>query len=589
MGWVRLRTKFLVSMLLTSAALTAVSLLIVQRTVENQVRRNLAGDLVNSVATFRNVQREREATLARSAELVADLPNLKALMTSHHAPTIQDASTDMFRLSGGDLFALIDPSDVVVGFHTRSPGITEEQSQRLFRSREGQHDALQWWFAGDHLYEVFLEPIYFGPRANDSVLGTVAVGYEINQQVAQQVSRIAASEVAVICQDTVVVSTLNAEQAKEFGVDARPHIASKGFTDLKLGEENFVVSSIVLNPDEAPVVTMVVMKSYDQAAAFLSQLRKLLLAVGLGAVFLGSVLVYVTALTFTRPLERLVEGVRALGRGDFKFPLQAHGVGEVAELTQAFTRMRDNLHDTQQRLLDAERLATIGRMASSISHDLRHPLTAVLANAEFLADASLNPQQREELYLEIRIAVNRLTDLIDSLLELSRPAESLNAVETVVERTASRAIELIRAHPEFHKVTVGIESSGLHTASFDPRKMERVFYNLLLNACQAVQMRGGHVGVTVAEREDNLDIRITDDGPGVDTSIRGRLFQPFVSYGKENGTGMGLTIAQKIVQDHDGSLQMEESAAGYTVMRIILPKLNAKKPAGVAAGLAEPS
>ncbi len=106
MGRVRLRTKFLVAMLLTSAGLTAVSLLIVQRTVENQVRRDLGNDLANSVETFRNAQKDREAALARSASLMADLPSLKALMTSRHPPTIQDASGEMFRLSGGDLFAL---------------------------------------------------------------------------------------------------------------------------------------------------------------------------------------------------------------------------------------------------------------------------------------------------------------------------------------------------------------------------------------------------------------------------------------------------------------------------------------------------
>jgi signal transduction histidine kinase len=356
---------------------------------------------------------------------------------------------------------------------------------------------------------------------------------------------------------------------------------------LKLGKENFVISSVILNPDESTPVTMVVMKSYDQATAFLDQLRRMLLAVGLGAVFLGSALVYVSARTFTRPLERLVEGVRALGRGDFQFPLQTNGVGEVAELTNAFVRMRNDLRDAQQRLLDAERLATIGRMASSISHDLRHPLTAVLANAEFLADANLTVQQREELYLEIRIAVNRLTDLVDSLLELSRPAGSLHAMETVVERTASRAIELIRAHPEFQKVSVRIESTGVHTAQFDPRTMERVFYNLLLNACQAVQTHGGHVAVSVTDLADSLNIRIRDDGPGVEKSIQDRLFQPFVSHGKENGTGLGLTIAQKIVQDHDGSLSLERSEPGCTVMQIILPKVSTRRTVRVVAGVAE--
>ena len=131
-------------------------------------------------------------------------------------------------------------------------------------------------------------------------------------------------------------------------------------------------------------------------------------------------------------------------------------------MTKAFAGMRESLQQAQQRLLHSERLATIGTMASSISHDLRHPLTAVLANAEFLAEPDLPPHQREELYLEIRVAVHRLTDLIDSLLELSRPAESLNLTETVVEHSVSRAIELIHAHPEFQKVSVGIASSGVH-------------------------------------------------------------------------------------------------------------------------------
>ncbi len=110
----------------------------------------------------------------------------------------------------------------------------------------------------------------------------------------------------------------------------------------------------------------------------------------------------------------------------------------------------------------------------------------------------LIPSNAKSFTWKFGLAVNRLTDLIDSLLELSRPAESLNVTEAPIERTISRAIELVQAHPQFQKINVAIESAGVHNAQFDPRKMERVFYNLLLNACQATQGYGGHVAVTVA-------------------------------------------------------------------------------------------
>lgn len=557
-------------MLLTSAGLTAVSLLIVQRSVENQVRRNLRVDLANSVETFRNFQKDREDSLARSADLMADLPVLKALMTSHHPPTIQDASTELFRLSGGDLFALVDTSNHIVGFHTHSPGITQEEAQVVRDKMVGADDPRQWWFTGGHLYEVFLAPIYFGPKASNSLLGTVAVGYEINQTLAHELARVASGQVAVVCSGSAVVSTIDPADLTKLQEALATHAVSNQPFDVKLGSETFVMTSLQLNEGEPPV-TMFVMKSYDQAAQFLSHLRQLLLAVGLGAVLIGSLLVYIVASNFTRPLERLVDGVRALGKGDYAFPLEVKQDGEVGEVTTAFAGMRESLLQAQQRLLHSERLATIGTMASSISHDLRHPLTAVLANAEFLAEPGLPDKHREELYLEIRVAVHRLTDLIDSLLELSRPAESLNLTETVIEHSISRAIELIHAHPEFQRVQVGLTSKGVHYVMCDPKTMERVFYNLLLNSCQSVQANGGHVSVTVENSNQHLEVRVIDDGPGLDASIRDRVFQPFVSHGKENGTGLGLTIAQKIVQDHSGQLQVETSSPGCTVMRITLP------------------
>ncbi len=581
MSRLRLRTKFLIAMLLTSAGLTAVSLLIVQRTVANQVARDLNNDLANSVETFRNAQREREAALARSAELMADLPSLKALMTSHHPPTIQDASREMFHLSGGDLFALVDPTSQFVGFHTRSPGITREQVQPLLERRGSLDEPLQWWFAGGHLYEVVLAPIYFGPRSDNALLGIVAVGYEMNAAVARQVSQVAASQVAIVSGETVVVSTLNPEQTKELRSHLTSTAVAAGPVDWKLGKEKFVVSALTLDPDESPRVTIFVMKSYDEATAFLNHLRQLLLAVGLGAVFLGTLLVYIIARTFTRPLEKLVDGVRALGGGDFRYPLHAPGASEVTELTEVFSRMRESLHQAQQRLLDAERLATIGRMASSISHDLRHPSDRRAGQCRIPGRCrSDSGRNGRSCTLKSGLRSTASPTSLTRCWNCPVPAESLNIVETPVERTINRAIELVRSHRQFQKIEVNIESPGLHSAQFDPRKMERAFYNLLLNSCQAAQVCGGHVAVTVADGKGTLNIRITDNGPGVESSIRDKMFQPFVSHGKENGTGLGLTIAQKIVQDHNGTLQLESSMPGRTVMQIVIPRTCNKTAVG---------
>jgi signal transduction histidine kinase len=291
------------------------------------------------------------------------------------------------------------------------------------------------------------------------------------------------------------------------------------------------------------------------------------------AVVAGSGMVFLISDTFTKPLASLVSGVRALEAGDFTYPLASRSGDEVAEVTAAFERMRTSLLRTQQELLGAERLATIGRVASSISHDLRHPLTAVVANAEFLCDRNMDPPQREELYREIRAAVDQMTELVDSLLEFSHARESLRRVFGPIEPTLERAIHTVRARPEFYGLSISVLREGRCETWFDQKKVERVFSNLLVNACEAVPLESGKIEVNLFEGKDAVEIRIMDNGPGVAEAIRGRLFQPFTSYGKQNGIGLGLTISQKIIQDHGGEVCLESSGVGKTVFKLTLPIL----------------
>jgi signal transduction histidine kinase len=459
-----------------------------------------------------------------------------------------------------------------MALHGVSPEFTSHVAQDALKQALQTEQPNHWWYGGGHLYQVFLQPIYFGRAADHGLLGYVVLGYEIGDQITRVVSRVAASQVAFQCNDSIVRSTLtpSQEEALVHQITSRQGPSSNP-EQLQLGEERFLATSVELDPGASPSVRLSVLKSFDQATAFLNRLNQLLVGLGLTAVLAGSVLVFLISHTFTRPLSNLVAGVRALGQGDYDFPLETRGGDEVAEVAVAFDRMRDNVKATQRELLEAERLATIGRMASSISHDLRHSLAAVVANAEFLCEGSLTAAQREELYAEVRVAVNQMTELIESLLEFSRTRESLRPTLGSAKDMVERAIQTVRTHPEYHSVPIDVVCHGSCDAWFDSKKLERVFQNLLLNACEAIPPMTGRIQVALRRGEEHLEILVQDNGPGIAEAVRDKLFEPFISYGKENGTGMGLTVVQKIVEDHGGTVEVARSSPEGTVFKVTLP------------------
>lgn len=570
----RLRTRFLLSMLLITTGLTTTSLLLVQRSVRSNVRQSIAVNLRNSVAAFQDFRHERETMVTSDVALLADLPITRSIMSNSDPLTIQDASRDVWQIASFDLFVMVNSSGKVVALHTKTPGFTREAAEKYFQQSfdEDRGEASHWWLGEHHLYQTFIEPVYRGSRTDGTLLGFLVIGYEIDDRLAAEVSKVAGSQVAFSCGDEVVGTTLSPAQVQ--GGSIRELIAGSiqdQPRDIQIGEERFLATSLELSGSRPTAARLSVLGSYDQATRFVDQLNRYLLLLGLAAILVGSGLVFLISHTFTRPLASLVAGVRALEGGDFYHPLDPRGGDEVAELTRAFDRMRTSLLKSQRDLLESEQLATIGRMASSISHDLRHSLAAIVANSEFLCDSQLTPSQREELYQEVRTGVNLMTDLIDSLLEFARTRESLTPGYGNVSEIIQRAVQAVRLHPRHHDRRIDVLCSSQVSGWFDPRKLERALYNLLLNACEAAPAVGGEVEVTAAEVAGAITLSVSDNGPGIAESIRDRLFHPFVSYGKENGTGLGLAVVQKIVQDHGGEISVERTAQGRTVFRIALP------------------
>jgi len=569
----RLRTKFLLSLLIISASLTCSTLLVVRHRVQLQVREQIRQALESSVVTFQHFQQQRETTLERSSALLASVPILKSLMTSEDPLTIQDGSTELWQTIGSDLFVLADRSGRLMALHADTPEFSQPQALDLLQQSLRNEASRDWWFAGGHLFQVFLQPIYFGDPANGVELGVLVLGYEISRQVAADVRRVASSEVVFRYGQSLVVSTLSAPQNEELKRQAslRPAAAGAPPVDIELGQERFLATSTDLSPGSRLGVSLIVLKSYDQATAFLQSLNRWLAGLGLVAILAGSILVYLISDTFTRPLARLVGGVHALEKGDFNFPLEARGNDEVSELTHSFDQMRRTLQNTQQELLKAERLATIGRMASTVSHDLRHSLTAILAYAEFLSEGSLSEGRRVEFYQEIRQAVNQMTDQLRALLEFSKDKLVYRPVHASVADVIRRSIHTVRARPEFRGIQFTTSFENGSEGWFDAGRLERVFQNLLFNACEAVSPDGGRIEITTCQNAMSLEIRVADNGAGIPEEIRASVFQPFVTSGKDNGIGLGLAVVQKIVQEHDGQVSVERTGTDGTVIRITLP------------------
>ena len=248
--------------------------------------------------------------------------------------------------------------------------------------------------------------------------------------------------------------------------------------------------------------------------------------------------------------------------------LAGRGLGKISELTGPRRHMPE---ETYQELLHIERLAAVGRMVSTISHDLRHPLSVILAYAESLLENGADQQHRKDLYEEIRLAGTQMTEQLNSLLTLSQGRDMLRATQGDVSEILRTVMQNVQARPEFHDIAFTLSNDGRCKGWFDRLKLERVFLNLLLNACEAVPNDSGKIEVSIQTTATGLQIRIADNGSGIPSEIRDRLFQPFVSHGKQNGFGLGLAVVQKIVEDHGGEIVVDRSGPEGTVFLLKLP------------------
>jgi signal transduction histidine kinase len=218
-----------------------------------------------------------------------------------------------------------------------------------------------------------------------------------------------------------------------------------------------------------------------------------------------------------------------------------------------------------------ESLSTISRIVAFVSHDLRHPLTTILANAEFLTRSDISEMQRSDTYQEICWAIDRMNEMVSSLVECSKGRDTLRpAVRNIVD-TVADAIRMTSVKQEFPGVTITHQHEGLAVGWFDSNRLARAIANLVLNASEAVSPDTGHIIITTKGSRETLQIGVWDNGPGIPATIQDSVFQPFVSCGKTRNSGLGLAIAKKFVEDHGGVIYLDGRSETGTLFGITIP------------------
>jgi signal transduction histidine kinase len=566
-----LRWMLVFTLSVVVVCLTAVSLRIVDARLHQRIAEASQLELRQSLSTFADAESERQVELQREDALLADLPSLKALMTTGDDRTIQDGGQQFWKTSGDDLFALALKDGHVSAAYTRgkpaSDVLRHDLEQALTLEERG------YLVSGHRLFGYSVKPLFFGDERSGTLLGYVITGYAIDAQQLGRLANASGLQLVFLSGQQTLASTLTMDQTQL--VETRRGIQPP-LERVTLAGEPFAAVARDLSSQSTAPLTLLLLRSLRRDEAQTREIDRLLALVAIFTGLAGAGLMLIVANGLTRSLRALSQVVEAFGRGDPDVRLPEGGPREVLQLSSAFAAMRRQIEDTNRALLEAERLATIGRMARSVSHDLRHYLSAVYANAEFLATDRLTPQERSEFLEEIRLAVLGTTDMIDSLIIFSRTGQPAPRRLQDIDPILRRASDVVERHAEVVGVRLEVQTEpGLAFACCDSTQIERALCNLMLNASQAARQFAADpcVRVRLILEEDYVVVRIEDNGSGVPEGVRSSVFQPFVSEGKQNGTGLGLTFAFQVAQDHGGSISIERSSPGDTCFRFSISRV----------------
>jgi signal transduction histidine kinase len=554
------------TLLSTSIAITllfAVTVWIVQHNVVESTSESLEEEVRASFRAYESLWRARADKLASISLILSMMSDVRAAFTTGDEATIRDTAAELWkRVSEDDaLFLVTDPAGRVITSLGGNPRIPLPRSMPLVQQASSSFPRVSQGFLllEGHLYQVIVTPVYVQSEGGPGLIDVLVAGYEVNNLTASQLKdATGGSDFRFVAGPHVVASTLAG------GVSSASLTAANRYSDRpgRVTEgptEYMALTTPLMDVLGQPIGKLTIFRSFATADQRLESLRRNILFTWMAAVLAGLALTYLLARRILAPVKQLDRAAVAIARGDYDIRLPVESRDELGRLTETFNNMCSSIQSARRELIQKEQIATIGRLSSSIVHDLRNPLAAIYGGAEMMVDSELPPPQVKRLALNIYRASRRIQELLQDLVNVSRGKDK--AVEICRLRdVVCAAWDALARTAETQAVTVSVNVPEDIELPLERSRMERVFVNLFSNSLDAMP-DGGRIEIAAWRDRTVVMVEVGDTGPGISTEVRASLFQPFNS-SKRNGLGLGLALSRQTVLDHGGDMWADGNGSG---------------------------
>lgn len=307
------------------------------------------------------------------------------------------------------------------------------------------------------------------------------------------------------------------------------------------------------------------------------------LIIGSSSVIILSVIFsYKISKQIASPIDHLVEKFDRISHGEYGLQVTEADTEtnhkELKGLSVSINKMSRSLQenfDLEKKMHQTEKMALVGELAAGSAHEIRNPLAVIYGFIQLL-DQQLDADQREEYHLGLlKCELERINTIVEELLQVAKPGAPMRECHSIKQILVD-ILPLIKRHSQNIRIHDEIEPFFVYA---DPDQMKQVFHNLIRNSIDSIGSKG-MIHITSRIEENNAHIIFSDNGKGIQKDYQAKIFEPFVTT-KENGTGIGLTIIHRIVQNHGGDIVLESSNETGTVFRLTLPLGKCAQPSNL--------